>query len=109
MGFRGPKALHQQTDQHCSPQSLGGDQWPAFIESRNLEDKVIVEIKSVELLASVHKQLLTYLRVAGKRLGLLINFHLALIKYGITRIVNSLQDDHAKQLTREALGETEMN
>lgn len=53
-----------------------------------VEDKVIVEIKSVEVLAPVHrKQLLTYLRLADKRLGLLINFHVALIKDGITRIV----------------------
>jgi GxxExxY protein len=59
-----------------------------------VEDKVIVEIKSVELLAPVHKkQLLTYLRLADKRLGLLINFNVALIKDGITRIVNRLEDD----------------
>ena len=68
-----------------------------------VEDKVIVEIKSVELLAPVHKkQLLTYLRLADKRLGLLINFHVALIKDGITRIVNGLEDDHhAKSPSRE--------
>ena len=59
-----------------------------------VEDKVIVEVKSVELLAPVHKkQLLTYLRLADKRLGLLINFQVALIKDGITRIVNALEDD----------------
>ena len=63
-----------------------------------VEDKVIVEVKSVELLAPVHKkQLLTYLRLADKRLGLLINFQVTLIKDGITRIVNGLQEDiHAK-------------
>jgi GxxExxY protein len=63
-----------------------------------VEGKVIVEIKSVEALAPVHKkQLLTYLKLADKRLGLLINFHVALIKDGITRIVNGLEDDfHAK-------------
>ena len=53
--------------------------------------KVIVEIKSVEALAPVHKkQLLTYLRLADKRPGLLINFNVALIKDGITRVVNGL-------------------
>ena len=58
-----------------------------------VEDKVIVEIKSVEVIAPVHKkQLLTYLRLADKRLGLLINFNVALIKDGITRIVNGLRD-----------------
>lgn len=58
-----------------------------------VEDKVIVELKSVERLAPVHKkQLLTYLRLADKRLGLLINFGEALIKDGITRIVNRLAE-----------------
>jgi GxxExxY protein len=58
-----------------------------------IEDKVIIEIKSIELLTLVHKkQLLTYLRLADKRLGLLINFQVALIKDGITRIVNGLED-----------------
>ena len=56
-----------------------------------VEDKVIVELKSVEQIAPVHKkQLLTYLRLADKRLGLLINFGAPLIKDGITRIVNHL-------------------
>lgn len=55
--------------------------------------KVIVELKSVEKVAPVHKkQLLTYLRLADKRLGLLINFGEALIKHGITRIVNRLEE-----------------
>ena len=68
-----------------------------------VEDKVIVEIKSVELIAPVHKkQILTYLRLADKRLGLLINFQVALIKDGITRIVNGLEDDpHAKSPSRK--------
>ena len=68
-----------------------------------VEDKVIVEVKSVEILAPVHKkQLLTYLRLADKRLGLLINFQVVLIKDGITRIVNGLQDDtHAKSPSRQ--------
>jgi plasmid maintenance system antidote protein VapI len=48
------------------------------------------------------KQLLTYLRLADKRLGLLINFQVALIKDGITRIVNGLDDDsHAKPQSRQ--------
>jgi GxxExxY protein len=56
-------------------------------------DLVIVEIKSVEAVAPVHKkQLLTHLRLAGKRLGLLINFNVALIKEGITRIANGMPD-----------------
>ena len=55
-------------------------------------DKVIVELKSLENLAPVHKkQLLTYLRLADKRLGLLINFGANLIKDGIVRVVNGLE------------------
>lgn len=58
-----------------------------------IEDQVIVEIKAVELIAPVHKkQLLTYLKLTDKRLGLLINFNVTLIKQGITRIVNGLKE-----------------
>ena len=56
-----------------------------------VEDTVIVELKSVESVRSVHKkQLLTYLRLANKPLGLLINFNEPLLKNGITRIINEL-------------------
>ena len=56
-----------------------------------VEDKIIVEIKSIEALASIHKkQLLTYLRLMNLRLGLLINFNVELIKDGIQRVVNKL-------------------
>jgi GxxExxY protein len=55
-----------------------------------VEDRVIVELKSVEQIRDVHKkQLLTYLRLSNKELGLLINFNVPLLKNGITRIVNS--------------------
>ena len=58
-----------------------------------IENKVVVEIKSVEMIAPVHKkQLLTYLRLADKRLGLLINFNVELIKNGISRVVNRLEE-----------------
>ncbi|MDV2991553.1 MAG: hypothetical protein N4J56_001207 [Chroococcidiopsis sp. SAG 2025] len=74
---------------------------PVVYESVRLEEgfradiivasKVIIEIKSVEMLAPVHKkQLLTYLRLTNKKLGLLINFGSALIKDGIHRIANGL-------------------
>ncbi len=56
-----------------------------------VEDKVIIELKSVENIMPVHKkQLLTYLKLTGMKLGLLINFNVELIKNGITRIVNKL-------------------
>lgn len=58
-----------------------------------VENKVILEFKSIEEVAAVHKkQLLTYIRLADKRLGLLINFGALHIKDGITRIVNKLQE-----------------
>lgn len=58
-----------------------------------VENKVIIELKSVELLAPVHfKQLLTYLRLTNKHLGILINFNENLIKNGIHRIVNNLSE-----------------
>jgi GxxExxY protein len=59
-----------------------------------VEDLVIIEIKSLERMAQVHKkQLTTYLKLSGKRLGLHINFGDELIKNGITRIVNGLPDE----------------
>ena len=65
----------------------------AFRADLIVEDLVIVELKSVEQIHPVHpKQLLTYLRLSEKRLGLLINFNVPLIKNGITRIVNGLPE-----------------
>jgi len=56
-----------------------------------INDKVIIEIKSVEALTDVHhKQVLTYLKLSGKKLGLLINFNVSLLKGSIVRIVNNL-------------------
>ncbi len=56
-----------------------------------VDEKVIVELKSIEKVAPVHKkQLLTYLRLANMRLGLLINFGENLLKTGISRVVNGL-------------------
>ncbi|MDR9488528.1 GxxExxY protein [Salibacter sp.] len=56
-----------------------------------VENKVIIEIKSVEMIVPVHqKQLLTYLKLTGLKLGLLVNFNEALIKHGVSRIANNL-------------------
>jgi GxxExxY protein len=58
-----------------------------------VERQVIVELKSIEAVAPVHKKiLLTYLRLADKRLGLLINFGEELLKNGIHRIANGLRE-----------------
>ena len=56
-----------------------------------VDNKVIVEIKSMEAIAPVHqKVVLTYLKLSGLKLGLLVNFNVELIKNGIQRIVNNL-------------------
>ena len=56
-----------------------------------IDNKVIIELKSIEALAPVHyKQVLTYLKLANLKLGLLVNFNVDLIKDGIHRIVNNL-------------------
>ncbi len=56
-----------------------------------VDDKVIVELKSIENVIPVHKkQLLTYLKLSKKKLGLLVNFNVELMKDGITRIANGL-------------------
>jgi len=56
-----------------------------------VENKVIIELKAVETLNDVHfAQLLTYLKLSNCKLGMLINFNVALIKNGIKRVVNNL-------------------
>ncbi|MEK6742543.1 MAG: GxxExxY protein [Nitrospirota bacterium] len=56
-----------------------------------VQDLVIIELKAVEKVLPVHKkQLMTYLKLTGKKLGLLVNFNSNLIKDGIERVVNGL-------------------
>jgi len=73
---------------------------PLVFEGVQLDDKlrldilvgeqVIVELKAVEQLGAVHQaQLLSYLRLSGKRLGFLLNFNVPLMKQGIKRLINS--------------------
>ena len=58
-----------------------------------VENQVVVELKSVEQPAPVHKkQLLTYLKLAQRPAGLLINFGAATLKEGITRVINAPAD-----------------
>ena len=58
-----------------------------------IDEQVIVEVKAIENIAVVHrKQLLTYLKVSGLKLGLLLNFNTVLMKDGIVRMVNGLED-----------------
>ena len=59
-----------------------------------VEDKVIVELKLVEQVSAVHKkQVQTYLRLTGRKLGYLLNFGAAVMKTGITRCVCGLEQD----------------
>jgi GxxExxY protein len=54
-----------------------------------VDEKVVIELKSIEELQPIHKaQLLTYLRLSGCKIGLLINFNVPLLKDGIVRLVN---------------------
>ena len=56
-----------------------------------IESKLVIEVKAVEALNDVHKaQVITYLKLSGCKLGLLVNFNVVLIKNGIKRIVNNL-------------------
>ena len=66
----------------------------AFRADLVVEEKVIVELKSVERVGEAHKkQVQTYLRLTGCKLGFLLNFGEALMKRGITRVVNGLDDE----------------
>ncbi|WP_456441671.1 GxxExxY protein [Caldithrix abyssi] len=59
-----------------------------------VEKKVIIEVKSVESLNDIHlAQILTYLKLSNCRLGILINFNVTLLKNGIKRVVNNLQEN----------------
>lgn len=58
-----------------------------------VENSVVIEIKAVEQLDPIHiAQLLSYLRLSGNRVGLLINFHVRILKNGLKRIVNDFPD-----------------
>ena len=56
-----------------------------------VEDKIILELKAIEQVEKIHKaQLLTYLKLSNKELGLLINFNVELLKSGISRVINTV-------------------
>jgi len=67
-----------------------------------VERKVIVELKAIENLMPIHEaQLLTYLKLSGLTLGLLVNFNVPMLKNGIKRIVNNFQDFASPRLCGE--------
>jgi GxxExxY protein len=58
-----------------------------------VEGVVVVELKAIEQILSVHKaQLLSYLKLSGLKAGLLINFHVKMLKDGVVRLVNNFPD-----------------
>ena len=58
-----------------------------------VEDKIVVEVKAIDTLAPIHHaQLLSYLRLSGCKVGLLINFHTQILKDGIRRVVLGFSD-----------------
>ena len=68
----------------------GKDLGMDFIMDILVEDKIVLELKSVDELHPVHyKQLLTYLKLADKRLGFLVNFNESILKNGLKRVVNN--------------------
>jgi len=70
-----------------------------------VENSIVVELKSVEILLPVHRaQVLSYLRLADKRLGLLINFNVARVVDGIERIVNRFGRDDTVALPQDCEG-----
>jgi len=67
-----------------------------------VEDSVVVEIKAVDQLAPIHDaQLLSYLRLSDRRVGLLINFHVRVLKNGLKRIVNDFPDSATSAVNKE--------
>jgi GxxExxY protein len=62
-----------------------------------VEDEIIVEVKAIEKLLPIHEaQLLSYLRLSNKKVGLLMNFHVPVLKDGLKRIVNEFPDARVK-------------
>ncbi len=60
-----------------------------FFVDMIVEDKLLLELKAIEAIAPIHEaQLLSYLRIANRKLGLLINFNVVLLKDGIRRVIN---------------------
>lgn len=63
-----------------------------------VEEKVVIELKAIEKILPIHEaQLLTYLKIGGWNGGLLINFNVPLLKYGVRRIVHNLEEINNSQ------------
>ena len=77
----------------------------AYVLDLLIEECVIVEVKCVEKIADIHvAQLLTYLRLTGVKVGLIINFNVTSLKYGIRRVVNGYTDTARSPSDRASRG-----
>ena len=87
------KGLRVLTE-HAVPISFDGMRFDAGLRLDMLvEESVVVELKAVQRILPVHSaQLLSYLRLADKKVGLLLNFHVKQLRHGIQRIVNGLEE-----------------
>ena len=84
------RGIHAQRQVPVRATYKGRDLGMDFIMDILVEDSIVLELKSVEELHPVHyKQLLTYLKLADKQLGLLVNFNEHILKNGIKRVVNN--------------------
>lgn len=74
-----------------------------------VEDEIIVEVKAIEKLLPIHEaQLLSYLRLSHKKVGLLMNFHVPVLKDGLKRIVNDFPDSRPRIVLSQATEQQEM-
>lgn len=87
------RGLHVETQVDVPVIYKGIDTKKHFRLDMLIEDEIVVELKSVDVLLPVHEvQLVTYLKLTDKRLGLLINFNVPILKDGIKRRVNGLYE-----------------
>lgn len=85
--------LNTRSQVHLPINYLGNALDAAYRLDLLIEDSVIVEVKSVESIDDIHlAQLLTYLKLSGKKLGYLLNFNVTKLKFGIRRVVFGLED-----------------
>jgi len=89
----GQRGLHVERQVPIATEYRGVVLDKAFQADLLVDNKVIVELKCVESISNAHrKQLLTYLRLSGRKLGYLLNFSEVLMKHGISRTVNGLTE-----------------
>ncbi|MBQ7869488.1 MAG: GxxExxY protein [Prevotella sp.] len=87
------RGLHVETQVNVPVIYKGVDTKKHFRLDMLIEDEIVVELKAVDVLLPVHEvQLVTYLKLTDKRLGLLINFNVPILKDGIKRRVNGLYE-----------------